>query len=542
MNPTELRSRFERERLAREKRDCKSSLYTFAKRAWEHVDTSQYLDNWHIGVKCEYLEALYRGEILRLAINEPPGCMKSLLTAVMFPPWVWAQDATRRFYSGSYEQTLAKRHAGKAKALMQHPWYQNLFGDIIDDGGSDSDYYTKAGGWMFAFGMGSFITGRHPDYHIIDDPTDPHVVNVDNLVKAIEWRKSKLSTRRRDPSQLRQLLIMQRVHDLDMAAYCVENEGFHVLRFPMRRTYAIVSSLPNGVDPDPRKEGELLWPERYPETTVKQFEDVELGPDNAAAQFQQDPVPIGGAIFTKEDTSNLFGLAAKPHSRQGFWLTSSDFAFKDKQQNDFVAIQVWCCLWPKFFLMHREHGHWGFVDSLAKLKSVIAMYPWIHTHLVEDKANGSAIIDSLKSSVPGLVAVDPQVLGPDKVARAQAVQGFFRAGNVWVYEGLLGLAEWQKEMRRFPKAPHDDDVDATTQALNYYKRNTGLLGTAGKWGALTMASILFGLFGPLDSIFNFAEMLIRPRRIADYVHVLSRFTVKKLDQLRGGLEHLYDVA
>lgn len=479
MNTDEAFRAYRQEKLARDTAACRKSFYYFFKGAWAQVDPSPFVDNWHLGVVAEYLEALKSGEIRKLAINVPPATGKSLIASVAFPAWVWADDSTQRFFNGSYEQTLAKRDAGKSKMLMRTPWYTSRFGDIIKPGGSDSDYKTIAGGWRFAFGMGSFITGRHPDYHIIDDPTDPHVINVDALEKAIAWRKSKLSTRRRNPAELRQLLIMQRVHDLDMAAHCIEEEGFCALRFPMRRSYAIASVLPGGVDPDPRAEGELLWPERYPEETVSRMETVEMGPTVAAAQFQQDPVPEGGAIFTSADLGHEY-RGDIPDSNSGFWLISCDFAFKGAQDSDFVSIQVWCCVWPRFYLVHRYHRRVGFVDSVAALKSTIASFPYCNTILVEDKANGPAVVDQLKEEVPGIVEIEPE---GDKVARAYSVQGFFRAGNVFVPADEPWMAEYRKEMQRFPKAPNDDDVDATTQALRYFKGNSHLLATEGKWAA-----------------------------------------------------------
>jgi predicted phage terminase large subunit-like protein len=101
------------------------------------------------------------------------------------------------------------------------------------------------------------------------------------------------------------------------------------------------------------------------------------------------------------------------------------------------------------------------------VKEVIALrnaHPKTREILIEDKANGPAVIDTLKSSVPGIIPIEPD---GSKLARAHAITSYWEAGNVWIPHP--DLYPWVKdfigELTAFPAAANDDQVDAMTQAL-----------------------------------------------------------------------------
>ena len=76
---------------------AENSLIEFTRQAWHIVEPqAEFKDNWHLHLIADYLENLYDDpEASDLVINVPPGCMKSLLTSVMFPAWVWAKEIGR---------------------------------------------------------------------------------------------------------------------------------------------------------------------------------------------------------------------------------------------------------------------------------------------------------------------------------------------------------------------------------------------------------------------------------------------------------------
>src|SRR5882762_3782898 len=105
-------------------------LVDFVRAAWPIVEgNNEYRHNWHIDAICEHLEAVSNGKIKNLLINIPPGCMKSLITAVFWPAWEWTRNPAMRFLSAAYEGGLSTRDAVKTRTLIESDWYQKLWGD-----------------------------------------------------------------------------------------------------------------------------------------------------------------------------------------------------------------------------------------------------------------------------------------------------------------------------------------------------------------------------------------------------------------------------
>jgi predicted phage terminase large subunit-like protein len=135
-----------------------------------------------------------------------------------------------------------------------------------------------------------------------------------------------------------------------------------------------------------------------------------------------------------------------------------------KESGDsWVVGQVWCAKDAGRYLVHQVRGHWGFTTTLEAMKALGMAYPQtMGLVLIEDKANGPALMDVLRRSVPGLIAVEP---AGSKLARALSVQGTIEAGNVWLPHHAPWVPGYIKECGLFPSATHDDQVDTTSQAL-----------------------------------------------------------------------------
>jgi predicted phage terminase large subunit-like protein len=104
------------------------------------------------------------------------------------------------------------------------------------------------------------------------------------------------------------------------------------------------------------------------------------------------------------------------------------------------------------------------------VRQVLAAWPGVRDKLVEDKANGSAVIEALKREIAGIIEVNPE---GGKIARANSVTYLFKAGNVFFPPD--DYAPWVPgfvaEVLGFPKSKHDDQVDSLTQALGYLSAN-----------------------------------------------------------------------
>jgi predicted phage terminase large subunit-like protein len=271
--------------------------------------------------------------------------------------------------------------------------------------------------------------------------------------------------------------MMQRLHENDLAGLAEAEgmwtpdtpKGWDFLRLPMRYESELHCHTSIGFE-DPRKESgeELLWPSYKDEEEVSQIEKDMGGKDGTtvAAQLQQRPAPAKGVIFDK-DTFQHYTLATLPDSFD-FVIDSWDCTFKDTDSSDYVVGQKWGMKGSKFFLLALKRGRWSFIKTLSEVESLRtdASYPKAHAVIIEDKANGSAVINVLSQKVSGFVAIQPE---GGKVVRANAVTPLFEAKNV--FHPHPDLAPWitlhENEMLKFPKGKNDDSVDCATQALNY---------------------------------------------------------------------------
>ena len=462
-------------------------LAEFVRRAWPRVEQTPLVWNWHLDAHCEHLEAVTRGQIQDLVINEPPGNSKSLITNVLWPAWEWASDPGQRYICASFAEKLVQRDARKCRSLVTSDWYSERWSTVeipTDRTASTavSAYYNTAGGFRYSVTVRQPVTGHHAHKHLIDDPIDPQgaaLASGVELDEVLRWWNETMSTRFVDIATGATVLIMQRLHTRDLAAEMIRR-GATVLCLPMRYERAHPHRYPK----DPRtQEGELLNPKRFPEPAVAKLEKA-LGPYGTAAQLQQRPAPAGGGVFKKEWLRQFWTVLPAG----GVYAITVDCAFKGTADSDLVAFQCWYQHGPNYYLVDRWTERRDFDKTCKDLVTFCVRWPKAHGKLIEDKANGPAVISTLKSKVSGLIEVDPK---GGKEARAHACVPLFSGGNVflphperaeypdgrrgatWLRGGVVDLAldaaegSYEHMLLGFPKAAHDDDVDATTQYLNH---------------------------------------------------------------------------
>lgn len=458
-------------------------LTEFVKLAWPEIERSMGLKwNWHLDAICEHLEAVSRREIRDLVVNVPPGMSKSTIVSVLWPAWQWTFDPGHRWIAASYADRVVLRDAERMRSLVKSDWYRERWpGTVIPSGKAQSDavtvYRTTAGGMRFSTTLpDGQLTGEHADTMVIDDPIDPKraISNSGTEIEGVlTWWSGTAQTRFRDHKRSARVCVMQRIHVRDLAGE-MEREGAHVLCLPMRYN----PQHPKRYEKDPRAEpgaSELLDPERVPEESVRKLE-VALGPEADAAQLGQLPVQSGGNIVKLEWVQRFW--VDPPET--GTDTLSIDCSFKDKASNSWVVLQCWRAVDPDHYLLDQERGHWGFVDTIKQIEMFAARWPKAMRKLIEDKANGTGILDVLRSHLPGLVPVLPE---GSKEARLHAVSPLFAGNNVVLphpeqaryLNGRRG-APWVKsvyvpELTQFPKYGSDDQVDATTQYLSRVTNN-----------------------------------------------------------------------
>lgn len=456
----ELLPRDHQERIDYDRARCRLGLHQFIRAAWSQIVADRFVDGPHLRVLCKRLEAVTSGETRRLVINVPPGTSKSLVVSVFWPAWVWIEkDPRHRWIHASYGTDLARRDAVRTRTLIESPWYQERWGISIpyQNTRSAMNYEVSSGGQRITSTVGGGITGQHADTVVVDDPIKPseaHVGRVE-MDRVWEWWTQTVPTRLKDPERGRKVIIMQRLHEADLAGRCLDTGLYEHLCLPMRFDET------NACADDWRTEpGELLCPARFSEESVAGLE-AEMGSQHAAAQLQQRPSPQEGGIFKAGWLDTTW--SRRPLEGDGRWVQSWDCAFKGKQTSDFVVGTIWCATREgEYVLVDLVRGRWSFTETLDQIRALSSRFPYAKTKLVEDAANGAAIVDTLTAEVDGLTLVRPE---GGKEARAHAVSHLLRSGQVVLPEYAPWLSEYRAEMTVFPNALHDDQVDSTTQAL-----------------------------------------------------------------------------
>lgn len=449
------------------------SFHKFVESAWNIVEPSaKFIDNWHIRAICNHLEAAYHGEIRRLIINMPPRFAKSTLVSVLWPVWCWINNPGLKFLTSSYSKDLATRDSVTARRLMESEWFKTRYAHVFKfttDQNVKTRYENDKRGYRVITSVDSGATGEGGDILIVDDPISAKESNSALAMEtAITWWRETMSTRYNDPKTGVAVVIMQRLAENDLTGYLLKQGGWEHLVLPMRFEKEMSKTTKLGFE-DPRKEeGELIHPERFDQEATQRLEK-ELGSYGTAGQLQQRPSPRGGAIFKRNDFNFYKVLPTLDEI-----VITADCTFKDKQSSDYVAIQAWGRKGADKYLLKRLRDHLNFTATQTAIRSFKTTFPTAVAVLIEDKANGTAIIETLQKEISGIIAVNPE---GGKVSRAFAVQPEFEAGNVHLPDPTIEptIEEYVVEMTSFTGSNqgHDDEVDATTQCLNWMRNRTG---------------------------------------------------------------------
>jgi predicted phage terminase large subunit-like protein len=352
---------------------------------------------------------------------------------------------------------------------------------VARDNGSVSSWTLEGHrGGLRSVGLGGGITGRPADVMVIDDPIKNREEADSEVYRAKVQRywTGTLSTRVAPGAPV--IVILTRWHENDLAGWLLQRpdaDRWRVLNIPAQADHD-----PNEGETDilGRQPGEYMISARVDERTGEprtpaDWEQlkVQAGSQDWEALYQGNPsAPEGNIVhrdWWKYYTSPLWVVRADgAHIVTEFdmILQSWDMAFKDTDGSDYVVGQTWMRRGARAFLLDQVRGRWSFVETRRQVKSFAAKWPQAIAKLIEDKANGTAVINSLELTVGGIIPEDP---GPkSKTARLKAVSPFIEAGNVWLPDPSLGpfVGEFVEEFAGFPTASHDDQVDTGSQALN----------------------------------------------------------------------------
>jgi len=441
----------------------------------------------HLDILIDVLQRVADGELQRVMVFMAPRHGKSETVSRLFSAYYLYRHPERFVGLTSYA-------AGLAFTLSR-----NARDNYIEGGGKLTtegveQWETEQGGGLWAAGVGGPITGKGFHLGLVDDPTKNAEDAASETIrsKQKEWWRSTFYTREEPGGAI--VVIMTRWHEDDLAGWLLsredggdegdeaEPEHWHLVFMP-----ALMADLPRlpatvTVEPDPRQTGEALCPERY---SLKRLHKIRRNAGSYfwSALYQQWPAPVEGSIFKRGwwrfwrprdlelppvrmpgADGEQIACPVEPLPVMAAQWQSWDMTFKDNAGTDFVAGQVWGMAGANRYLLDQVRSRMSFTETVDAVRSLSQRWPGTSAKLIEDKANGPAVIATLRREIPGIIAEEPD---GSKLARAQAISPYVEAGNIYLPHPHIAPWVWDfiNECAAFPNAAHDDQVDAMSQVL-----------------------------------------------------------------------------
>jgi len=396
-------------------------LAQFVREAWQIVEPEPYIDNWHMEAICQHLEAVTRGKISELVINVPPGFGKSLIVCVFWPAWEWTFRPEIRWLFTSHSQPLATRDSVRCRRLIQDPWYRKRWGSVFrlaEDQNEKDRFENNRRGWRIASSLRSCVTGERADRAIGDDPhdiDDRH--SLSRIDSTVDRWNSVISSRVNPGPRAGKVVVMHRIHEYDATARLVE-QGYEHLCLPAEFEPGRRCKTSIGWE-DPRQHpGELLFPQSYNQEVLAK--EKNRGTAIYSALYQQRPTATEGdeikrvwwqywhppgqklpPVLVRTASGYELVDSVELPSTFKYQAQSWDAAFKGETHSSFVVGQVWASAEARFFLLDQIRARLSFTQTITAIKQLSRRWPQTGYKLIEDAANGPAIIDVLRREIRG---------------------------------------------------------------------------------------------------------------------------------------------
>jgi len=406
----------------------------------------------------EYISRLLARRIFeggkRIIITCPPRHGKSHLVSRGLPVWFLSMFPTKRVLLGSYGADFAASWGRQARDIVEAN-ADKLPISVRRDVRSSEWWETTDGGAMMTVGVDGPATGKGGDLLIIDDYVKDRA-DADSPTmrrRTIDWWRDTFSTRAEPGATI--IVMATRWHEGDLIGFLLsddneDKDSWEVIELP---------ALAEEGDLLGRAFGEALCPERYDELELLSIRRT-IGVRGWSALYGCRPTSEQGDMFLREWFMNRYKVLPNVEC---YWI-SVDATFKDKETSDYVAIQVWGPLGPNDYLIHEVNERMGFLATVQAIRDVVYRFPGARGILIEDKANGPAIIETLKQEFSNVIAVEPE---GSKLARADAITPRFESGSVFLPDPSIApwVSKYIEEHVSFPNGKNDDRVDATSQYL-----------------------------------------------------------------------------
>lgn len=525
-----------RQRFTQLKAECEADLLAFIRAFWSVLEPETPLvEGWPLEGLCDLLMAISDGHVNRVIINVPPGFMKSLTLNVFWVAWEWGPQNKphMRYISASYSASLTERDNSKLARLVQSDDYRKLWPQVQLTKDGVGKLETTRTGFKLATSVGGTTTGERADRLLIDDANNPFNVESETIRSTTNlWLREVMPSRLNNITTGVIINLQQRTHEQDATGTLAEfGSGYDWWMVPMEfdplRTSALVIRRdddgtpievlqdPRGLDEDGNEleglyvneqgnlsvrggspmalaEGDLAWPERFPEEAISKLKTI-LGPYGWNGQYQQSPTIRGGGII-RRDWWRLWTAPSFPDL--GTVIVSLDTAIKESEESDWNAATAWGAFEgdggsPNIILT----GAFRVRCPLAQLVARVTEFCYEKKAdylIIEDKARGHDVAGEIMrqySDAPWETILIPAngrgAFSGDKVARLHAVTPMFSGDvrkdpitgmDVWaggyVWEpGKDWSQEVVDEVSAFPRGAHDDYVDTLSQAFAFMRRH-----------------------------------------------------------------------
>ena len=445
------------------------SFFSFARKAFLEKFGDPLGKQPYIRYLCYRLEQLARRDVKRLVINLPPRHLKTNLSSVWLPAWILGTRPRARILEITYGEKLAQEISYNVRATMRSSWYKKVFTTrLAVDRSRVDDFVTTAGGGLYAASIEGSLTGYGADFIIIDDPSEiTDAGHPEKLARVCQRYDGLIESRLNDPQDGCIAIIAHRISEADLSGHAIAAGGFRKIILPLIAPRTVDYDCGNGRVWH-REKGTFLREKSWSRQQIEKKRRAMVNPDFETL-FQQDP---GGrrTFRIREDHFLLFTRDMLPPNL--LTVVSVDPGQTDGPTNSFWVAQVWTRYEDRHFLLFQLRERTTYQKFQSALRNVIGKYR-ASAVLIEKAAGGYALISaSLPTFRTKLFEIRPD--RRSKVERLLAHRKIIRSNQIMLPAGAWWVGDYIAEFVAFPSGQSDDQVDATTQYLDFAVQNPHL--------------------------------------------------------------------
>ncbi len=419
--------------------------------------------NWHIDVLIRAAEKVADGTSRRLLACLPPRYLKTHIFSICLPAWLLGRDPRMKIICASYAMSLAENFNLDVMRLMTSDWYRRVFPNtrMSKRKSNVTEFATTAGGFRMASSVGGTLTGRGGDLIIVDNPLKADEAYSETARENCKtWFNRSASTRLNDPKKGAFIVVAQRLHQEDLPGQLIETGLWDEVIIPAvteTRTFYEILKGGKKVYFEP---GKILQPERQDADDLA-AKKLEMGEQDFEAQFNQRPLPPGGAVF-KGSWFKRYKETPDPRANQAI-VQSWDTAFETGDNNDYSACTTWAVSYGSYYLIDAYRAKLKFWELEKKILQMQRKFR-ANIVIVEKAGAGHSLFQNIHD-LQGhrwMVAMPPERA---KIVRAEVQSPKVQRGDVWLPTEAPWLAAFEHEVLGFPFTKFDDQVDSMVQFL-----------------------------------------------------------------------------